>query len=68
MPLERSRPPTLLAMRLRATPSFRVPHCLNTILLLLINVMNIKENVLPRDSLTGAKDAEPKRTGFVKGS
>jgi len=46
-------------MRLRVAPSYTNPHCLNTILLLLINVMNIKENVLPAASLTDAKDAEP---------
>jgi hypothetical protein len=46
-------------MRLRVAPSYTIPHCLNTILLLLINVMNIKENVLPAASLTDVKDAEP---------
>jgi len=56
---ERSHPPPPLEMRLKVAPSYTNPHCLNTILLLLINVMNIKENVLPAASLTDAKDAEP---------
>lgn len=43
---ERSLSQPLLETRMIASYSCTIPHCLNTILLLLINVMNIKENVL----------------------